>query len=660
LIWPKLLSLFADNRQRGQEALLPYGLCIAIAALGLATVGLLDQPRNGLLISGASVALTAALLMLPPALRPDATLVGVIIALAATLIVATLTNAATPPASYWPSFLLWLTAIATLLVITYRHHLRDLPATLTAALRRYTGEVAVVAGLTAAALAVRVIDLASLPAPFSGDEAGHLLQALRASEGEIRNPFASGLQGQPNAYYFGISGLLQVFGESPFAARLFGALLGTALVPAVYLLLRQLFDRQVALFGAAWVVAYHLAVHFSRQDLNNIADPLVLALVALFLYRALTGLRPEDFVMTGLLAGLGIYLNIGCRVAVPLIGATCLVALISRRASWREQLRGLVYLTGAFLVAAGPLALFWYEHKNEFLNRSRSVGIFESGWLDLEVELTGESKLAILWSQTYHAFGAFGYFQDRIPHYNGPMPLIEHAALAFFLLGAATAVLRLRELRHAILVLLFLGVVVGGGVLTISPPTAQRLLGTIPASAAFVGLGVAAVADRLGRRYDGRAVLAAGVALTLLLVAFNLRYYFVTYANGDYFSDFNTRLAETAGDYARALPAGTTVYWYGAPRVYLTHPSLAYGLRDLPAYEVLEDGRVLPAPDYRPGATAFLVLDHREAELERIIALCPGGVLEAVEYEDGRDLFKAYQAPAATDCASQVVAAAPS
>lgn len=677
LVWERMLSrrpLSATYLSwLPDRALLPSVLLAAATGiLGIVAGTWLGQGANATLILVASVVAIGLLLRAPAAFRPSLPVMGLLFGLSGSLVATTLANQRPPLESYWPTFWLWVLSIAVTLLASLRGSWRRKLRVWSGSLITDRWEALTVLALTAVGLFVRVIDLGTLPSPFQGDEAAWVLQTQRIDSGEIRSMFQSGLQGHPTAYFYLLNAAMSVFGESPFGARMFGAIAGTALIPAVYFMLRKLFDKRVALVGALWVIGYHLAFHYSRWDMNNIGDAVMTSLAILLVWRAVTYGRPADFVIAGLVAALASYIYVGGRVVTLLVLGVVILALILQGMR-RQHLNGLVLMVGAFLVAAGPLGLFWYEHPDEFMNRTNSVGIIQSGWLDREIAKTGKSAIEILLEQTKLTVGAFGIYSDRTPNYGGPMPLMDGVSLPFFLLGAAIALLRLFEWRYLILASAFGLVLLTGGILTELPPSSQRLLGTIPVSAALIGLGVTRAAtavtsigkkDREGPVFDDRSEvtrsrLALGIStvVVLVLVAYNLNYYFGTYVRGNYYSDANTRVADAAAKYARNVPPGTPIYWYGAPFIYVGHPTLQYGVQGLPVFDVLDTGRIVP--EHRPtsGPVTFLFVAGRSEDRERIISSCPGGRLEEVKAKEGWLLLYAYNSPPSGDCAKYATAA---
>ena len=188
----------------------------------------LDQPLTALPIFAGSLiagALAFAEYWAPPRLRavlraPSALALATGVALAASVVVTEVVNQKQPLDSYWPSFGLWLAAIALVVAAGVQPLLPAATSPWSAATswaRQHRGEIAIVAGLIAIATLARTVALATIPSPYSGDEAAHLLQSLNVGKG-IDSMFRSGLQGQPTMYYFGLRATTLVFGDSPAAS----------------------------------------------------------------------------------------------------------------------------------------------------------------------------------------------------------------------------------------------------------------------------------------------------------------------------------------------------------------------------------------------------------------------------------------------------------
>jgi 4-amino-4-deoxy-L-arabinose transferase-like glycosyltransferase len=630
-------AMAAGVRYGFNEGTMPAGsslLWLAVAALALATVAQAVAPSIG-----ERRERWARLILLVNKIPS----VWYVLATAcvASFSIAQVANTQPPPSNYWPLFALWLVAVGTVVVWTVSgvrwSELR--PAALKERLWPYRWELAAVAALTVAAATVRVVILTHLPLPFEQDEAALAHESLYVIQGQTKNMFMSGLQGHATMQFFAQAVFLKVFGINVFAIRLISAVVGTLTIPLLYLLLRQLFGRTIALLAAVYVVGYHFHLHFSRVGMENVGDPFLMVAVLYFAWRASREGKTVDFVLTGLAMGLGLYLSPAARV-VPLITLALFGYTALRRPSFlRQAVPGVGLMALAYGAAALPVGVFWFTHHSYFMDRINIVGIFQSGWVDQQQAATGKSTIAILWDQSVHAFGGFWTYQDRGIFYRAPIPLVDRLSLYPFLLGIAYAIYRVLDERYFLVLLIFVSVVATGGVLTLEPPNAQRLLGTVPAVAALVAIGIKLIADLASRWRPTVGPYVAGVAIAALL-ATNIHFYFFDYRTGGYSSDLNNRVAGQVVDYVRTLPEETRLFWYGAPRMYLSgsgHPAMAFPLRERPRFDVLEDGELRP-PDPPEGdaPAVFMFLPHREKEVAALVASCPGGETKTFISKAGR------------------------
>ena len=161
------------------------------------------------------------------------------------------------------------------------------------------------------------------------------------------------------------------------AIKITTAIAGLLTVGVSYLLLKELFaNRLVALLGALLMAVAHWPVTLSRLSFTAAAAPLFAALTLLFLVRALKHNRMNDFLVCGLLAGIGLYFYESLRV-LPLLIAVCLVlkfiaVLFSRRKRDVFPLLGRSTLLGLMsLIVFAPMARAWYDQPKDYLRDSR-------------------------------------------------------------------------------------------------------------------------------------------------------------------------------------------------------------------------------------------------------------------------------------------------
>ncbi|MGA2286476.1 MAG: glycosyltransferase family 39 protein [Dehalococcoidia bacterium] len=560
----------------------------------------------------------------------------------ASFVIGQVANSTPPPDNYWPLFAFWLVSLgAVLACVMTGIRLSELrPTALKARLWPYRWEVAGIGVLTIAAATIRMVILTHEPLPFEQDEAAMAHEALYVIQGASKNMFMSGLQGHPMMQFFAESVFLRVFGVDAFGIRMISAVGGTLGIPLFYILLRQMFGKPIAVIGAVYLMGYHVHLAYSRIGMENIGDPLLMTVTFYFAWRAGRFGKTSDFVLTGLVMGLGLYLYQGSRV-VPLIVAAFFGYCVLRRPS---SLRGMVPGAGmmalAYGAAAFPLAIFWYTHQAQFMDRINIVGIFQSGWVH-DQEAAGRSLFSILSKQTITSLKGFVVTSDNGIFYRAPIPYVERLSLVPFLLGLAYAVFHLLDDRFFLLLTGLAAVVATGGVLTMDPPQASRLIGTTPIIVAFTAIGIKLIADYASQWKPRTSSLVAGVAVAALVTT-NIHFYFFEYRDGGYSSDMNNRIAAQVVSYVRTLPEDTRLFWYGDPRMYLSgtgHPAMTFLLRDRPRFDVLLDGRVQsdPVVDLTGEAPAtFMFMSHRLAEMQPLINSCPGGDLVTYTLPAGR------------------------
>ncbi len=232
--------------------------------------------------------------------------------------------------------------------------------------------------------------------------------------------------------FFAEAVFLKFFGTNAFAIRLISAVGGTLTIPLLYLLLRQMFGRTIALLGA---VTWSGIISTLLQPgwVENIGDPLPHGGGALLrLASEPSRAKPVDFVLTGLAHGARPYLSPAARV-IPLIVAAFFAYCVLRRPAFlRQAVPGAGPMALAYGAAALPVGVFWFTHHSHFMDRINVVGIFQSGWIDQPAGGDRqEHHQRSCGTRAVHAFGGFGRYADRgtSPHYLAPIPLVDRLSL---------------------------------------------------------------------------------------------------------------------------------------------------------------------------------------------------------------------------------------
>ncbi len=516
-------------------------------------------------------------------------------------------------------------------------------------------EMATVAGLTVLALVLRVTALGSVPYTLGGDEAWHGLLARQVLRGDLRNPFGMGFMSMPTFFYWPLSWSLWLVGDGMVGLRLPAALVGTATVPILYLLARDLWGRRTALLGASFLATYDYHIHYSRLGANNVWDPLFVVLTVWALDRALTREqgRTRSALAAGMAMGLGAYFYTGARLLPVLVAIYAAFVWFQKRKELRSPALYLGLVVLAFLIVAGPMLGYALAHPDEWNARLNQVGILQSGWLEKEPELTGKSTATILAEQFLRAAGAFHVFPDRTVWYGAERPLLGFMAGAFAVLGMAWAVAHWRDRRYFLVLIWFWSVIISGGMLTESPPSSQRLVIAIPAVALLVAFGLLESVRLLCRlvRYGCRwENLALGVLIALLAVS-SVRFYFVEFSPSRRYGSENGETATMVGHFLRGQDRGTQVYWFGAPRIYWSFGSMTFLAPQVIGRDVVDPLRAPPEFANEAAAAAagrevlFVFLPERVEDLYWVQQAFPDGQVEEFRDASGRLRFTVYALP---------------
>ena len=559
--------------------------------------------------------------------------------------------------NYWAAFFLWASLILVFMIAAALESF-GVSTLRPARIRRWLGqnriEFAILAALVVGALALRLFRLDSVPLVFGGDEATMGFASLRFLEGQDRNMFVVGPGSHPTMFFLVQAGAMKVLGADVVGLRSVAAVLGALSVGAIYLLLRELFDRNVAIVGAVLVAVWHVHLHYSRIALNNAGDPLVMASSLFLVYRAFKTQQLFYYAATGAAAGMGFYLFAGSRI-VPLLVAAFMAFAILRNghllkpALLKKDAAGIAIMVAAYTVVVLPLALFFVGDPGKFNERLSLVSIFEAGRLDQLKAAGGFSTAGALWDQVARAFGGFVHYSDRSPTYAVPVPYLDAITSVFLIAGIVYALFHILEERYFLLISAFVVVVLLGGALTEMPPISSRVIGAFPATVGLAAVGLFQLSRRL---FSWRQALVPAVMMVALIppVVTNLDFYFNDFPDRPYTGGINGLVEQRVVDFMqdRQVDPDTRIYWHGAPRIYANSLTMAFQLRDQPPQIGVRPGEPVPAPTTASPAV-FIYVPEREPEYEAIVQLCPGGETDIISDGD-LPLFIVYDLPFPNTC----------
>ncbi len=558
-------------------------------------------------------------------------------------------------ADYGPVVATWLAAIAAAAVAAapwplpaprrWAAGLRALPRT----------DWLLLGGVTLGALLLRAVWINHVPYVFGGDEGSQALAALDVVRGGLRNPFGTGWFALPTLYFFLQAAAMAVGGETVGGVRLLSAVVGALAVLVTYLLARRLFDRTVALTAAVLLAVFHYAVLYSRLATVPIADSLLIVAALYFLDRALVERRPLDALAAGLAIGLGEYASAVAARVLPLVGvayllyaalwdAERLAPCLPRRADWRHLAPTAGWAVLGALLVYLPLLAHYADFPTEYTARVEQVSIFRSGWLAHEQQTTGQGAVALVAQHVAHAVllpitaVPSGWYMGITPTVAVPLALLPAIGLMVVTLGAWRR-------RYFGLAAAYWSIALVLG-LSDDPGQPQRFVIVTSVMAVITALGLCGPL-RLAAWLGDLPPAVTNTALAAVLLGLGVWNFQTVFHNPDpiaYYGTENGLVATELAYYLRGLGPGTTVYLFGAPRIYYrsfaTVPFIAPGANGIDVEQSLPAGA---PPLALNGPTVFAFLPERTGELQQVRAWYPDGALQQIRSPQDAPVLTLYQ-----------------
>lgn len=397
--------------------------------------------------------------------------------------------------------------------------------------------------LAGAALLVRLNLLSEFPDGVWFDEGANGLVSLKMLQDPAYRPLYVDVTQMPAHFNFIIAFLFQIFGVNIGAVRLAPTIFGVAAVAFTFLLFRRWFNTPVAVFAAAMFAVMRYSLTLSRFGVNGQTNAAFMVISLYFLDRAVRNKKLLDFALAGLVIGMGLNFYYAFRLYAAIVigfGGLCaliwLVMQLARRnaggrsigktaKSWVMPVA--VMFSGIF-VALAPVIQFAARNPEQFFIRTATVSIFEKrDEPDLAKALTSNiTKHVLMWNVKGDGNG-----RHNIPG----EPMLDPVMGALAVLGMGYAAARAHRARNFLMVILFVGMLMGG-ILSVDfeAPQAYRSNGTMLPIVYFAALPMALMAQAIGQaaqkenvRRMGYALAAVGAGVLLFNMGqFNLNAFF--------------------------------------------------------------------------------------------------------------------------------------
>jgi 4-amino-4-deoxy-L-arabinose transferase-like glycosyltransferase len=525
------------------------------------------------------------------------------------------------------------------------------------------------ATLAAGALALRLPNLTGLPYSVHGDEAACGLEALRWLHGDIHSLLEVGWYGLPVAGYGLPVPFMRLVGADLYGLRLSSVVIGTLSVLVTYALAREIGGRRMAFLAAGFLAVAHAHVHFSRMGIHYIHAVCVVALVFWLLLRMLRTRSEAAAVLAAAAMSLAVQVYFSARVVFVVVPLFLLCLLFLRAPLLRGSAGVVGWLFIGLIVALGPLAQYFLLDTAPLTARTNDVSLF-SMTPYLHDYLVGQFGTATLWpgvlSRQLAAVPLIaGGLADQSLQYGPYTPLLDPLVAALATIGLFLALLRLRRPAYLLLAL-WVGAVIGAGVVTIDMPWWPRLLVMLPALcilAALVLEEISARGERAARALLHRVVWprraafagACAIALGVLPMAGALGYsgghnvdaYFADYPRHVNADGYRTRYTDIAY-YLAQLPAGTRAVLFEGGDMVINYETIRFLAPQIQGQQVDTIAALEDSLRVRAGTTIVLVPVESLNDFQQLLGApgeIPAGQLSAEPDANGLVTFFTYTMP---------------
>lgn len=177
-------------------------------------------------------------------------------------------------------------------------------------------------------------------------------------------------------YYYFIAPWLWLFNFDPLGLAFGVALISSLYILINYLIVRDLFDRQVALLSTLFVTFSSVLIEFSRFSWNPNLLALFTLLTIYFFIKGFKNLNWKSFALAGAFLSFSVQLHYLALFLIPSIAIFALIQLFEQKGELKQIFKGIISSLATFLLFSIPLVIFDLRHN--FLNTNNFLKLFRS------------------------------------------------------------------------------------------------------------------------------------------------------------------------------------------------------------------------------------------------------------------------------------------
>lgn len=459
--------------------------------------------------------------------------------------------------------------------------------------------------IIAVSIILRFWKLGSIPPGLHPDEAANGQDVIRMIENHQFQAIYD-TNGPREALFLYVQGVFVWLGHilkiaalnfTPLSLRIAPAIIGVLTVWGIYLLGKELFNKNVGLFASAAMAVSAWHIQFSRNGFRAIMAPLALVFLFYFFTKAYRNKKLKDFILTGVFLAMGFYTYLSFRMVPLILGALLIYITITQRKFIKDNLKNILYMVLVFLLLMLPMFVHFYHVPADILGRA-STSI-------MNPEINGGSPFGALVKNIVKTMMMFNFSGDANWRHNvATLPMLDIFTGVLFWIGLGVTLWRFKKIEYFLLIMWF-GAMSLPEVLTAEGiPHALRMVGTMPVVFLWIALGLDLVFSKIKSKY----IPIVGIFMILVISgAIGFSRYFIIFPNsGDAGEAYAEDMVGIANDVNAADPSRQNILIvgeYGTKTVnFITHSTnhawTRYEARDLSGLKIDKNSRVFIQRDW--------------------------------------------------------------
>ena|GEM_PF-1617661 len=404
----------------------------------------------------------------------------------------------------------------------------------------------------AAGLAIFGYKLMDIPPGIHGDETLSVNMAISLGRGDVMPVVldSEGYNGMTLLYYWILSVLGKVWGTTIITSRWFSVFTGAAGLVFVYLLIKEIFSRRLAIISSLLLSTFFMMVFYSRNAILWIQVPAFAAAAYYFFFRGIKSGKPGFFVAAGVILSMDLCFYSAAKAA-PFV-LFLWIALMFLRKETRgiitSNWKGIALMLFTMFLIFLPVINYIIHHANYYFLRMNNMNYLKN-IPTVSEKITALTENIIRNLQMFMTLSANGYA------HNLPQKPFFDAFTAFAAVaGTGYLVYTWKKESSSFVILWALFGLLPGFLsrLGVEDPYPARTVLAIPAVILIVSLGVERViakVESLWPKYFKPAAVLCAVYFITWFSFYNLRNYFVVFANDPHTQTYYRYVDKMNADY---------------------------------------------------------------------------------------------------------------